>query len=292
MPEILEVIHHSESLSNLFKGSNLENIVIRQGPYLTSEKEKYSKFREFVSDYKSHKVKDIKTKGKYMYFLFEGEVHYALGIHHGMEGSWCDDPENKHIILEFQFSECENNSHIYKNNSDKCEIEFQEVYFQDSRRFGTFEFLSEDELLLKLKKIGPDVFYEIETYPEFLSLVTSTKKIRDKRLCEVLMDQTFISGIGNYLRADIMYESKIDPCKLMKDISGSEIESLFSAIKKIVKISYESKATTTGNYKSSIHSGSYEFLIYGKKESPDGGQVESFKDKQKRTVWYVPTSQK
>ena len=274
MPELPEVLHHSEKLSDLFRYFSLQSIVIHRGPYLTSEKEKYSKFREFVFNFQSHQVKDIKTKGKYMYFLLEGDQHYALCIHHGMEGSWCDDPTNKHVILELKFSD------------DK------KIFFQDSRRFGTFALLSEEELKCKLEELGPDVFHELKDWVELRSLIKVTKKIQKKRLCEALVDQSFISGIGNYLRADIMYEAKLDPRRLMNSFSDEELEKLFNAIKSIVNNSYESKATTTGNYKSSIHSGSYEFLIYGKEKCPLGNPVENFKDKQKRTVWWVPIHQK
>jgi len=289
MPELPEVLHHSEKLKESYQDTILESIIIHRGPYLTSEKEKYSKFRELSLKYQPCKVKDVKTKGKYMYFLLEEENHIddtkkstkksgtllntdvALCIHHGMEGSWCTDSENKHIILELRFS---------KNKS---------VFFQDSRRFGTFALLSKDELEDKLTALGPDVFHELKNYSEFSSLITS--KFQKKRLCEVLMDQSFISGIGNYLRADIMYHAKLDPQRLMNSFSEEELEKLYDSIKFIVKSSYDSGATTTGNYKSSVHSGSYKFLIYGKNTCPLGNSVENFKDKQKRTVHWVPDVQ-
>ena len=274
MPELPEVKHHAEKLSSLCKDLKLESIIIRQGPYMASEKSKYQSFRNSVLEYKPHLITNVKTKGKYMYFVLDGEQYHALGIHHGMEGSWCDDSTNKHIILELHFS-------IGKT-----------VFFQDSRRFGTFSFLSKDELEEKLRELGPDVFDEIEDCEELKLLIRSTKRIQKKKLCEAIVDQSFISGIGNYLRADIMYQAKLNPVRLINSLLDVELDQLFSAIKSVVKKSYESKATTTGVYTSSIHYGSYEFLIYGKKESPLGSSIESFKDRQKRTVWWVPTHQK
>lgn len=273
MPELPEVRHHSEKLRDLFKKCNLEKIVIHRGPYLNSEKTKYETFRKSVSDYKPHLIKDVKTKGKYMYFLLEGEQYYALGIHHGMEGSWCDDPSNKHIILELVFAEN------------------KKIFFQDSRRFGTFSFLSENELQQQLDKLGEDVL-ELQNYPEFWNIIKNNKKIQKRRLCEVLLDQTVVSGIGNYLRADIMYHAKLNPQRIINSLSDEEIKTLYNSIKNIVQKSYDSKATTTGSYSSSIHNGNYVFLIYGRNKCPLGHKVDRFQDKQKRTVWYVPELQK
>ena len=284
MPELPEIAHHAENLSRSLKHKMLDNIVIRQGPYSTSEKEKYLIFRNACEKFKPHFIKEIKTKGKYMYFLLEGDQHYSLGIHHGMEGSWCTDSANKHIILELKYSQ--------KNKSYSKEKFPEKIFFQDSRRFGTFSLLSKEELEKKLGELGPDVLRDLDTSKELKDLIDKKYRIQDKRLCEVLMDQSFISGIGNYLRADIMYEAKLDPTRIIDSFSDNEIEKLFDAIKKIVKLSYDSKATTCGNYSSSIHQGYYDPLIYGKKKCPSGGKIECFKDKQKRTVWWVPAHQK
>ena len=271
MPELPEVKCHAEKLSSLFKGLTLNSFVIHKGPYLTSEKDKYKHFQTQTKEFLPHKVNEILSKGKYLYFLLEGNQYFALGVHHGMEGSWCTDSQNKHIVLELIFSE------------DK------KIFFQDSRRFGTFSLLNEEELKTQLSRLGPDVF-QLENYQQLLDILKN-KKHQKHRLCEILMNQAIISGIGNYLRADIMYHAKLSPHRLISSFSEEEIKTLFSSMKYIVQKSYDSKATTAGNYNSSIHHGNYEFLIYGKKECHQKYKVEYFNDKQKRRVWWVPSLQ-
>lgn len=38
-------------------------------------------------------------------------------------------------------------------------------------------------------------------------------KYPNKEICQLLIDQSFVCGIGNYLRSDILYLSKIYPYK-------------------------------------------------------------------------------
>jgi len=268
MPEKIEVLFFSKKIKDMCQGKKLLDIIIHKGPYLDSEKEKYSEFRKKANEFSIHKVEDVKTKGKYMYFLLSGKYH-ALTVHHGMEGSWCTDPNNKHIIMELKFEE-------------------RSIYFQDSRRFGTFDLLDEADFEMKLLDIGPDAFFEIKSYPELYAMIALDNKVKKKKLCDMLLDQTFISGIGNYLRADIMYHSGLHPEKHVGTLTEEDMEKLFWSMKSILKKCYEQGGTTTGKYNSSIHTGNYQFLIYGKKTSPLGEKIESFKDKQKRTVWWVP----
>ena len=50
------------------------------------------------------------------------------------------------------------------------------------------------------------------------------------------MDQTKISGIGNYLRSEIMYEAEINPFSYIIDLSETEINNLYKYIISIMQI--------------------------------------------------------
>ena len=176
----------------------------------------------------------------------------------------------KQNLIEFIFQNPKNN-------------EIQKIYFQDSRRFGTFSFY--DDISKKLNEIGPDL-YELEDLEIFKKRIVKGKK---RPICEVLMDQKIISGIGNYLRADILYHCKIHPFTETLDLSDDDLESLFDSIKYIINTSVKSSATTCGYYESSIAYGHYDCLIYGKKLSPCGRQVVTIYDSEKRNLHWVPS---
>ena len=269
MPEKPEVKLFANRLNSSCVKQQLQSITIVRGPYKTNEKEKYRHFREQVDNFRPHRIRKVKTKGKWLYFVLGGPDYAALGVHHGMEGSWCANPDNKHIILELEI-----------NPKDP-----KKIYFQDSRRFGTFTLLTKEELRKELEKLGPDIFKM--SFEEFNNAL-EIKRIQNHLLCEALMDQRVISGIGNYLRADIIYLAELNPKLEIKDLSDLDKRRLYDSIRKVSKSSYKAGSTTVGYYESSIHNGGYQFLVYQKAICPKGKAVQSFKDKNGRTVYYVP----
>lgn len=77
--------------------------------------------------------------------------------------------------------------------------------FVDVRRFGNWkagESWSE--------KRGPDPTTDYKEF--FLNVLTNLTKAKfAKPLFEVLMDQRYFNGIGNYLRAEIIYRAEVNP---------------------------------------------------------------------------------
>ena len=308
-PEGVEIKLFAKRLNDRFAKHQMKSITIVRGPYLTSDKEKYKHFREQVENFQPHAIKSVRSKGKWLYFNLGalsslgtsdirpsvrdtsdlGPKYVALGVHHGMEGSWCDSSSNKHVILKLEMIPMVEGKQKTKK-----------IYFQDSRRFGTFTLLTQDELDKELNKLGPDIFKM--TSQEFNKSL-EVKRIQKHRLCETLLDQRVISGIGNYIRADVMYLAKLDPRTEIKDLNDMDKQRLYNAIRKVSRASYKAGATTIGYYESSIHGNhhdlddhhrdldhgdGYKFLVYQKDVGPDGENIQTFKDKNGRTVHYVP----
>eukprot|EP00929_Paragymnodinium_shiwhaense_P115060 TRINITY_DN83667_c0_g1_i1.p1 TRINITY_DN83667_c0_g1~~TRINITY_DN83667_c0_g1_i1.p1 ORF type:complete len:348 (-),score=64.44 TRINITY_DN83667_c0_g1_i1:113-1156(-) len=82
--------------------------------------------------------------------------------------------------------------------------------FCDQRRFGTWRLQDTPEWG---SDRGPDVVFE---HAGFRQHVLSQVKEKQKRftqlpICEALMDQSLFNGIGNYLRAEILYRAGVPP---------------------------------------------------------------------------------
>lgn len=200
------------------------------------------------------KINSVRCKGKFIYFELNfgepnTEIKY-LGNHLGMNGDWGIN-KSKYTILEMK-------------------LEYKNLYFSDARKLSKFYFLSEQEQNNKLASLGPDVMtkeFSIEKYNNIIS------NIPNKMVSSALIDQNIMSGIGNYLRADILYMAKIHPKRKIKDISSDNIKELYKYIK---EISYRS-------YKGG------DFIIYGKDHDALGNKVEKINIS--RTMWYVPSVQ-
>ena len=106
------------------------------------------------------------------------------------------------------------------------------IYF-DSLSFGTLKVINDiDELTNKLNSIGPDIMDKLTTYDVFVEQLLLDKNL-NKKIGIVLMEQKIISGIGNgnYLRADILWLSRISPFRKIKDLSNLEIKKIYNNVK-------------------------------------------------------------
>ncbi|XP_074184405.1 endonuclease 8-like 1 isoform X3 [Rhinolophus sinicus] len=77
--------------------------------------------------------------------------------------------------------------------------------FVDIRRFGRWDIGGEWQ-----PGRGPCVLREYEQFRENV-LRNLADKAFDRPICEALLDQRFFNGIGNYLRAEILYRLRIPP---------------------------------------------------------------------------------
>ncbi|XP_038002889.1 LOW QUALITY PROTEIN: endonuclease 8-like 1 [Motacilla alba alba] len=77
--------------------------------------------------------------------------------------------------------------------------------FVDPRRFGSWRLGDAWQ-----PERGPCVVSEYQAFRENV-LKNLDDRAFDKPICEVLLNQKYFNGIGNYLRAEILYRSKIPP---------------------------------------------------------------------------------
>ena len=97
-------------------------------------------------------------------------------------------------------------------------------------------------------KIGVDWFKAFDT-TEILGNIDFTvfqeqftkKKNLNKVIGIVLMDQKTISGIGNYLRADILWLSKISPFRKVNKLSDQEFKLIYHNTKVLTWGDYDKK---------------------------------------------------
>ncbi|XP_066492470.1 endonuclease 8-like 1 [Tiliqua scincoides] len=88
----------------------------------------------------------------------------------------------------------------------------QVLCFVDVRRFGRWEVDATWQ-----PNRGPCVMLEYEKFRENV-LKNLSDKAFNRPICEALLNQKFFNGIGNYLRAEILYRSKIPPFEMARTV--------------------------------------------------------------------------
>src|SRR5205823_2149323 len=80
-----------------------------------------------------------------------------------------------------------------------------------------------------LREIGPDmcaVPFDRDLFIERLQLPRNL----DQEIGPVLLDQSVAAGLGNYLKSDILFECRINPWTLVRDLSSQEVDCLADTI--------------------------------------------------------------
>ena len=225
------------------------------------------------------KITEIEAKGKKIFFGLEnneGDFVFLVSSLM-MEGKWTWE-KTKHSDLWFE-------------TKDK------KLYFNDTRHFGTLEiFLSEEELKNRISDLGPDLLNDNVSVDVWKKKISEVANGRSKKLQKIglfLMEQKYFCGIGNYLRAEILYAAKISPHRLLCEISNDESEQLFKCCREIIASSYNSQGATLATYRNPHGGkGSFEVVVYNKSHDPNGNEVIGEDIGDKRTTHWVPKVQK
>ena len=190
-------------------------------------------------------IQEWNAKGKFIYLrLDDGKNHHHLprkdDDEHGADGDdehgdSDDDDYCRSIWITLGMTGQFVNEKIHNQDPrfarwylDLLDVETgssHKVYYHDQRNFGTLKFcLSKDELDKKLMSIGPDVLdVEGTTVDDFLRVMSSVKDgtSSSMNICKFLMDQTKVSGVGNYILSEALYRSNIDPFASLNELDGT-----------------------------------------------------------------------
>ncbi|MBB83511.1 MAG: endonuclease VIII [Deltaproteobacteria bacterium] len=94
-----------------------------------------------------------------------------------------------------------------------------------------------------LAKLGPDVL------DPTLEAATISARLEDRRfqrrgLGALLLDQSFVAGLGNYLRSEIAFEARLHPDQRPLDLDPADRRRLARATLKMARRAYETKGVT------------------------------------------------
>lgn len=209
MPEVVEVYITSEFIKSVAKDNYIT--------HFTSYCEKYNNFNLTLPI----KIKNIFSKGKFMYIELENGLYLACTF--GLTG--------KYSLIEEKY--CKIAFTITNNNNENIIL-----YYHDKLNFGTIEVCSLAKINIKLSKLAPSVLNNFTNNDFITKLLLIANKKKKITIVGLLMEQDLIfSGIGNYLVAEILYHAKIDPNSLLINIVKNKelCNVLATSIKYIIK---------------------------------------------------------
>jgi formamidopyrimidine-DNA glycosylase len=283
IPEGPELRRSADQLSQILVGKHLINAFVgKSGRYVDDEPVGYECFLEDLTR-SPMKVVEVNCKGKFMWWtLKQGDTTWYMWCTYGMSGQWSRQ-ETKHSAFE-----------VYFNDGDP-RSPFESLHFNDPRHFGTLRFVNSDrDQTNKLKSLGPDMLSAPPDDATFADRF-STRTIKKKTVAEAMMNQSVISGVGNYVKAEALYLSELSPHRLVGSLSTVELQRLRQQIINVLRASYVSGGSTFSTYSNpdgTPGKGTHRFVVYGNDVDPLGNTVIREETLDGRTTHWVREVQK
>lgn len=193
---------------------------------LTELSQKYSKYQGKEPDFQIFESNSLQNVSRFNKFLiWEFKVTPVILNHLGMSGKWVII-DSLEVIQEY----CTHPKVIIEIKNSKV------LVFDDTRNFGQFRRFPSVEDVMNYKPIktlgidglGPN--YSVKTFLDKIS----EKRFQNRILGELLMDPRLVSGIGNIYKAEILFDAKIHPERIVSSLTREEKSILGKSIPKIL----------------------------------------------------------
>src|SRR5256886_14224606 len=182
--------------------------------------------KDFASRLAGHKVMKTERRGKYVLLSLDGGEVWV--VHFGMSGRFTRAngrialAPHTHVIVTFQ--------------------QGGDLRFVDPRTFGELFVATADELgkVKELQHIAIDPLEDTFTWQSFGDLLAQ----RAAKLKQLLMDQKFVSGLGNIYSDEVLFAAGLRYDRMSDTLSSQEVRRLYRAIQEVVQESIRYRGTT------------------------------------------------
>lgn len=118
-----------------------------------------------------------------------------------------------------------------------------ELRFRDTRKFGRVYLLQDPQTLLG--QLGPEPLDDAFTPAVLHRLLQKRQRI----LKPLLLDQTFIAGVGNIYADEALHHAGIRPTRISNTLSEAESAALHAAIQKVLNMGIDNEGASIDNYR-------------------------------------------
>jgi formamidopyrimidine-DNA glycosylase len=190
---------------------------------------RHAKRKEFTSRLEGRKITKVDRQGKYILLgLDDGSV---LVAHFGMSGQFIRGNKrtpvapHTHVVITF--------------------TQGGDLRFVDPRTFGELFVAAPDELgkVKELNHIAIDPLDQVFTWPAFQMRLAE----KASRMKALLMDQKFISGLGNIYSDEVLFAAGLRYDRMSDTLSSQEVRRLYRAVQETLQDAIRFRGTTLGD---------------------------------------------
>ena len=253
MPELPEVEIVRKSLDKKIRKKKVKKVIIRNKNLRIKIPNNFKRFLEHK------KINKVSRFSKYL-IIYLSNNEFCL-IHLGMSGTI-------HLINNKKKNDFSNlsfyNSPILPKKHNHIEIIFDKfrIVYNDPRRFGFFQLIKTiDNLKKRFSHLGPEPFnkkFNLEYFQKFI-------KNKNRCIKDLLIDQKFVSGIGNIYASEILFMCRINPNKKIKLLNNKDCIQIITNSKKVLLNAIQKGGSSIRDFKNTDgYKGSFQdnFNVY------------------------------
>ena len=224
--ELPEVEVMKRDLEKDVVGRKISDAEVRSSKNAMRIIRRHGKRKEFTDAVEGHKFTKVERRGKYLLMHLDGGE--VLVVHFGMSGQFIRGtkrvplPQHTHVVLTF--------------------AQGGDLRYVDPRTFGEMFVTTADDLgkVKELQHIAIDPLDHVFTWNAFGGALAS----RAAKMKQLLMDQKFISGLGNIYSDEVLFAAGLRYDRMSDTLSSQEVRRLYRAMQEVLQESIRYRGTT------------------------------------------------
>ncbi|MED5374900.1 MAG: endonuclease VIII [Candidatus Thermoplasmatota archaeon] len=216
MPEGPEIRRAADRISKKIVGKEIHSLTLIYPPIV-----------EFQEILQQSQIESITTRGKAMLIRFDCDL--SMYSHNQLYGRWTVNRRstemkwNRSLRVEFL------TDNFAVRLWSATDIEIIPTSKEEDHPF--------------ISKLGPDILDDSCT-PSLIFDRLKSKKFCNRNASSLMLDQSFLAGIGNYLRSEILHQSGVHPNAKPRLISDKKLQHWAETTKNLSKLSYDTGGFT------------------------------------------------
>lgn len=227
MPEGPEVRKYADAVDAALSGRAIVSLEAR-----TKEARKW--LHEHESRLRGRRVERVVSHGKHLIGYIEGDFFFHS--HLMMWGRWQTfGPARNRRKIELPEKDRRERARIVVDGAAAILLSAPIFNVGEGDPYEVIEILG---------TLGPDALPYRGRFnrKEFLSRLLSNEHLNET-IGATLLNQRIVAGLGNYLRAEVLFNCKLNPWRTVGEISQSNINCLLKTIPRLTRDAYERSAT-------------------------------------------------
>ena len=254
MPELPEVEVVRRSLSDFIIGLKIKKVRI------INSNLRFRISKNFKKSIEKQVIKSISRRAKFL--LINLQNNKVILIHLGVTGKIfiINKKRKSALVTSFYYEKKfkKKHNHIILNLNNSIDL-----IYNDVRKFGFIKVFDSDKIHLNshISRLGPEPLSDKFNYIYLRKKIVKCKK----NIKNFMMDQKYISGLGNIYVNEILFKSSIDPRKLTNKLSNNQVEQIVFNTKQTLRASIQLGGSSIRDFNSITgKNGNFQqkFMVY------------------------------